>query len=201
MNDPYETLGVARDASIDDIKKAFRKLSHQHHPDKGGDAQKFQEINAAYQILSNPDKRAQYDRFGAAGGPGSSGGPGMGGFDFSGFGGQAGGFGFSNGGGLGDIFEDIFGAAFAHIQAEVQISPAQAVLGDDLKLTVNRETIDFTIPPGTQNGQVFTFRGKGKEHRRGRGDLQLVVKIVMPNSRRMNRRERELWEELKRQSR
>lgn len=201
MNDPYETLGVARDASTDDIKKAFRKLSHQHHPDKGGDAQKFQEINAAYQILSNPDKRAQYDRFGAAGGPGGPGGAGMGGFDFSGFGGQAGGFGFSNGGGLGDIFEDIFGAAFAHIQAEVQISPAQAVLGDDLKLTVNRETIDFKIPPGTQNGQVFTFRGKGKEHRRGRGDLQLVVKIVMPNSRRMNRRERELWEELKRQSR
>lgn len=201
MNDPYDVLGVKRDASIDEIKKAFRKLSHQHHPDKGGDAAKFQEINAAYQILSDPEKRARFDQFGAAGEAGGPGGPGgMGGFDFSGFGGRAGGFGFSNGGGLGDIFEDIFGAAFAHIQAEVQISPAQAVMGDSLKLTVNRETIDFTIPPGTQNGQVFTFRGKGKEHRRGRGDLQLVVKIVMPNSRRMSRRERELWEELKRQS-
>lgn len=199
MNDPYEVLGVKRDASTDDIKKAFRKLSHKHHPDKGGDSKQFQEINAAYQILSDSEKRAQFDRFGAAGGSNGFGAGRPGAGDFGGFG-QAGGFGFS-GGGLGDIFEDIFGAAFAHIQAEVQISPAQAVLGDTLQLTVNRETLEFVIPPGTQNGQVFTFRGKGKEHRRGRGDLQLVVKVVLPSGRRLSRRERELWEELKRHSR
>lgn len=199
MNDPYQVLGVSPDASTEDIKKAFRKLSHQHHPDKGGDAAKFQEINQAYQILSDPEKRARYDQFGAAGGP--NGGPG--GFNPNDFAGQSGGFGFGfggGGGGLGDIFEDFFGAAFAHIQAEVQISPAQSVMGDDLHLTVNNEPLTLSIPPGTQNGQVFTFRGKGKEHRRGRGDLQIVVKIVMPNSRRLSRRERELWEELKRLS-
>ena len=125
----------------------------------------------------------------------------MGGFDFNGFGGQSG-FGFNfGGGGVGDIFEDIFGAAFSHIQAEVQISPAQAVLGDEITLHVNNEAVKLVLPPGTQNGQVFTFRGKGKEHRRGRGDLQIVIKIVLPSGRRISRRERELWEELKRLAR
>ena len=62
--DYYDILGVGRDASEDDIKKAFRKLAHEHHPDKGGDATKFKELNEAYQVLGNKDRRAQYDRFG-----------------------------------------------------------------------------------------------------------------------------------------
>lgn len=194
MNDPYEVLGVPKDASIDDIKKAFRKLSHQHHPDKGGEAKKFQEINQAYQILSDPQKRAQFDQFGSAGGPGMGGNP---------FGGQSpfgngGGFDFNfGGGGLGDIFEDMFGAAFANVQAEVQISPVQAVLGDTIGLSIGKDKIELRLPPGTQNGQSFTFRGKGKEHRRGRGDLQIVVRIVIPSARRMSRKERQLWEQIK----
>jgi len=195
VNDPYEVLGVAKDASTDEVKKAFRKLSHQHHPDKGGDATKFQEINQAYQILSDPQKRAQYDQFGSAGSGG-------GGNPYGGqnpFGGNGGGFefNFGGGGGLGDIFEDMFGAAFSNVQAEVQISPAQAVMGDIISLTVGKDKIELKIPPGTQNGQSFNFRGKGKEHRRGRGDLQIVVRIVMPTARRMSRKERELWEQIK----
>lgn len=71
MNDPYETLGVPRDASPEDIKSAFRKLAAKHHPDKNpgddGAQARFKEINAAYQLLSDPQKRAMYDRFGAAG--------------------------------------------------------------------------------------------------------------------------------------
>jgi DnaJ homolog subfamily A member 2 len=60
----YETLGVEKDCSASDIKKAYRKLSRLHHPDKGGDEHKFKEINAAYEILSDPENRAKYDKYG-----------------------------------------------------------------------------------------------------------------------------------------
>lgn len=63
--DYYKILGVEKQSTTDDIKKAYRKLAHKYHPDKpGGDANKFKEINEAYQILSNPQKKAQYDKFG-----------------------------------------------------------------------------------------------------------------------------------------
>ena len=64
--DYYDVLGVPRSASDKDIKTAFRKLAAKHHPDKGGDSRKFQEINEAYQTLSNPEKRQMYDQFGTA---------------------------------------------------------------------------------------------------------------------------------------
>ena len=85
--DYYEVLGVSKTASADDVKKAFRKLAHEHHPDKGGDAQKFKDVNEAYQVLGDPQKRAQYDKFGSAAfEQGGMGGPGgFGGFDPSGF--------------------------------------------------------------------------------------------------------------------
>lgn len=190
MRDPYEVLGVPKDATADQIKKAFRKLSHQHHPDKGGESAKFKEINQAYQILSDPQKRAQFDRFGAAGpaGAGGPGGQGFGGFDFN----------FGGGGGFGDIFEDLFSSAFATVQAEVQISPAQAVLGAVIPLRFENEELKLEVPAGAQDGQAMVFRGKGRQTRRGRGDLQIVLRVVMP--RRLSRRERELWEELKRLS-
>jgi DnaJ-class molecular chaperone len=75
MTDHYETLGVERGASIDEIKKAYRKLAMKHHPDRGGDAEKFKAINQAHEILSSPDKRAHYDQFGTDD-PMQSGGPG-----------------------------------------------------------------------------------------------------------------------------
>lgn len=107
--DYYKILGINKSASDEEIKKAYRKLAHQHHPDKtGGDDKKFKEINEAYQILSNREKRAQYDRFGRvfSGQPGGgfdfSGGPGFGGFSFD-FGGE--GFDSSN---LGDFFDAFF---------------------------------------------------------------------------------------------
>jgi len=115
MKDYYEMLGVPKNASEEEIKKAFRKLAHQYHPDKqGGDEKKFKEINAAYQVLSDKQKRQQYDRFGTTfdqrgGGPQGEGFSWQGGnpfgSDFSGF--Q---FDFGNGfGDAGDIFETFFG--------------------------------------------------------------------------------------------
>lgn len=106
--DYYSILGVEKGASEEEIKKAYRKLAHQHHPDKqGGDEAKFKEINEAYQVLSDKQKRAQYDQFGSTFDGSGAGGAGFGGFDFSGF--SNGGFNFE--GDLGDIFGDIFGGA------------------------------------------------------------------------------------------
>jgi molecular chaperone DnaJ len=116
----YDILGVPKSASQDDIKKAYRKLAHQHHPDKGkGDEQKFKQVSEAYQVLSNAEKRSQYDQYGqtfdqaqrSGGGSGGFGGFGgaqgnpFGGFDFSQGFGQGNGVEFD----LGDIFGDIFG--------------------------------------------------------------------------------------------
>lgn len=103
--DHYKVLGVDRTASADDIKRAYRKLSKELHPDRNKDSpdaeRKFQEVNVAYETLSDPQKRRMYDRFGsAAGGGGGQGG--FGGFDFSGFSG-------ADASGFGDIFESFFG--------------------------------------------------------------------------------------------
>lgn len=113
--DFYETLGLAKGASKDEIKRAYRKLAHEHHPDKGsGEAEKFKEINQAYEILSDENKRAQYDKFGSASG-GQAGFGGFSGFEdisdfMKGFGNNASqgpysGMQFD----FGDIFSDVFG--------------------------------------------------------------------------------------------
>jgi molecular chaperone DnaJ len=86
MKDYYEVLGVSRDASPEEIKKAFYKLAHKYHPDKGGSAEKFKEINEAYQVLSNKEKRQQYDKFGRVfEGSGADFREGFSGFDWSNF--------------------------------------------------------------------------------------------------------------------
>ena len=111
--DYYEILGVPKTASEDEIKKAFRKLAIKYHPDKqGGDEAKFKEINEAYEVLKDKQKRQRYDQFGHAGVGGSSGG-GFSGNPFEGFGGFGGQnvhFDFGDGG-LGDIFSQFFGGA------------------------------------------------------------------------------------------
>jgi len=100
--DYYEILGVSEDASQEEIKKAYRKLAHEHHPDKGGDEEKFKKINKAYQVLSDEEKRSKYDRFGSA--PGGSG-QGFG--SAQGFG--AGSFDFDD---LEDLMKNMFGGGF-----------------------------------------------------------------------------------------
>jgi len=207
-NDYYNILGVAKTASQDEIKRAYRKLAHKYHPDKdNGDEAKFKEINEAYQVLSNEQKRAQYDRFGSAGfSAEQSGFPGGGfqGFDFGDiFGGNSqpssNGFSFSFGrGGLGDIFEDFFGEINTEVKTEIKIKLTQALLGDAIQLqTQTGEKIELKIPPHTQDGATFRLAGRGREHRGQRGDLLITVRVELP--RRLSWRQKRILEELKRE--
>jgi len=199
-SDYYDILGVSKSASSDEIKKAYRKKALEHHPDRGGDQAEFKKINEAYQILSDPQKRTQYDQFGKAGfsGNGSSSyGPSGSSQGFGGFGGFSEGFGFDfGGGGLGDIFGDFFSQALSTVQAQVEITPAQAVVGDEIAISVGGEKLEFDIPPGTQDGAQFRFKGKGRQMRNGqRGDLIIEIRIKIPN--RLNKEQKELWEKLR----
>ncbi|HTP57098.1 MAG TPA: DnaJ domain-containing protein [Candidatus Paceibacterota bacterium] len=119
-SDPYSVLGVSKGASTDDIKKAYRKLAHQYHPDKkGGNEAKFKEVNEAYQVLGDPEKKARYDQFGQYGQ--TNGGAHYQDFNFN----------FGGGGGFENIF-DMFTGGFGSTG-----SPRAAEKGEDLHLSVN----------------------------------------------------------------
>lgn len=163
MKDYYEILGVARNASREDIKKAFRKLAHKHHPDKGGSADKFKEINEAYQILSDDKKRAEYDRYGRV----FSDAGGQAGWDFSGFGD----FGFD----LGEIFEDFLGFGKARprvkrgrdISLELQINFEEAVFGTSRKVLLSKLSVCQTCKglgasPGSKTKTCSVCQGQGQ---------------------------------------
>lgn len=192
QRDYYDILGVTKSASPDEIKRAYRKLAQKYHPDKdGGDEKKFKEASEAYSVLSNPKQKEQYDQFGHAGvGDGSGGFSGFDGFDFSGAG-----FGFGGGSGLGDIFSQMFEQAMANVQAQVEISIAQAVLGDKFDVQAGGQKLTVEVPPGTQDGQGIVYRGKGNATRRGRGDLTLIFRVKIPT--RLSKEERELYQKLK----
>ena len=149
--DYYKILGVEKNASKEDIKKAFRKLAHEHHPDKGGNAEKFKEANEAYSVLSDDKKRSQYDTYGStsfngAGNAGSQGFNGQGGFgdfgfDFSGFNqGGSGNVDFD----LGDIFSDFFGGGRKapkrgrDISVDIEITFKESVFGVDKTITLTK---------------------------------------------------------------
>lgn len=144
--DYYEILGIKKDASADEIKKAFRKAAVKYHPDKeGGDEAKFKEANEAYEVLKDPTKRQRYDQFGHAGvGGGASGNPFEG---FQGFGGQGMHFDFGDMG-LGDIFGSFFGGGAQQrrqedmgrdVQTDVTLTFEEAIFGVEkqLQLTLN----------------------------------------------------------------
>jgi molecular chaperone DnaJ len=142
--DYYEILGVDKKASKDEIKKAFRTLAHKYHPDKKtGDDSKFKEINEAYSILSDDNKRAQYDQFGSAGpNSGFNNSQGFNGFDFSQFNqGGSNSFEFD----FGDIFGDMFGNNTRRqskrgrdISVDIELSFEEAVFGVERVILLNK---------------------------------------------------------------
>ena len=140
----YDILGVEKNASKDDIKKAFHKLAHKYHPDKkDGDEKKFKEVNEAYQTLSDDQKRAQYDQFGSAGPQFGGAGGGFGGFegfDFSQFS-QGGDFGFA----IGDMFGEMFGGGRRRgtprgndLQTHINLTFKEAIFGVEKELKVTK---------------------------------------------------------------
>lgn len=196
-NDLYETLGVKKNASDADIQKAYRKLARQYHPDRNpGDKAaeaKFKEISAAFEVLSDKEKRAQYDQFGEDGpGPGPGG---RGGFHFrqGGPGGAnvdprmaeqlfrqffGGGGGFPGFGGAED-----FGSQFGQRgrprtpeaqEAEISVPLETAAKGGELHLRIDGQTVSVKVPPGISDGQVLRLSGQGA----GGADLHLRVKIA-----------------------
>src|SRR3989344_8772907 len=181
--DYYNILGVSKSAGQEEIKKAFRKLAHQYHPDKGsGNADKFKEASEAYSVLSDDKKRAEYDTYGQtfAGGAGPSQGSGFDGFDFSGFGGQAGGFDFSQNGfefDLGDIFGDFFGGGGGRsrtkrgrdISIDIELPFAEAIFGTERKILLNKTSVCSDCKgsgarSGTEMFSCPACNGKGKVH-------------------------------------
>ena len=184
----YETLEINENAAADEIKKAYRKLARKYHPDVNKDPSaedKFKEINAAYEVLSNPEKKQQYDQHGDsmfggqnfhdfARGQGQNvdldeilrqmfGGGGGAGFGRSGF--SQGGFGG-------------FSEPDLDTNAQVTIAFDVAVLGGKQHITLNNDSFDVKIPEGIEDGQKIRAKGKGKAYQAQRGDLILKINVA-----------------------
>src|SRR3989338_6909661 len=187
MKDYYKILGINKNASEEEVKKAFRKLAHVHHPDKGGGNEaKFKEASEAYSVLSDKKKRAQYDAFGQAGpstGSGQAGfDPSSFGFDFSGFGNA----GFDTGD-LGDILSSIFGGRRVRrgrdIAVDIELSFQEAIFGAERKVVVNskfikQKEVSISVPPGIDDGQMIRLSGMGETLEGGLpGDLYVKVHV------------------------
>ena len=194
--DYYEVLGVEKNASDDEIKKAYRKLAIKYHPDKkSGDKsaeEKFKEVSEAYEVLSDKQKRSRYDQFGHAG-VGGNGNPfGAGGNPFEGgnfnFNGTNFNFDFS-GGGLDDILGNLFGFGGGRRRAsrgedyetQVTITFEEAIFGTSKKVTdpSSNKDIKIKIPAGIDDGMAIRLAGKGGEAPSGgvRGDLYVRIRV------------------------
>lgn len=195
----YDTLEISENASQEEIKKAYRKLARKYHPDINKDSgaeEKFKEINAAYEVLSDENKKAQYDRFGDAmfggqnfhdfsrsqgsganiddilssifgqGGFSAGNGSGFFGGGFSGFG-SGGDFGFSN-----------FNAPNLDVQENIQIPFENAALGGSYHYSGRSGSFDIKIPVGLKDNETIRLKGKGNSHNGRSGDLLLKVKVL-----------------------
>lgn len=200
----YDILGVKKSASADEIKKAFRRLARKHHPDAGGDEETFKEINEAYEVLSDPEKKKQYDTFGTVGNfaqqPGGwQGGTWPGGgrrtYTYTSTGGSGSGFDWS------DIFSNIrsgdgaFGSDWdfnvnrtqngRDLQTSIELTFDEAFKGTTKQVSVRipstgeTESIKVKVPAGAVDGGKLRFRQRGEYGSGGgrRGDLIIVTKI------------------------
>ena len=212
--DYYQTLGVDQSADEKQLKKAFRKLARKYHPDVAPDdaeaEQKFKAVNEAYAVLSDPEKRAKYDKYGkdwehaeafeqARQQRGGQAGGGYGGFGGGNpFGGQ---YTYTGGGGEGadfsDFFRDMFGGAGGgsggfggrsqafrgrDIEAELRVGMNDILEDNKQVLTVNGKQLRVTIPAGVEDGQTLRLRGQGSPGAGGgpAGDLYITFRVVTP---------------------
>lgn len=210
-DDYYATLGVGRKASAEEIQKAYRQLARKYHPDVNPDdakaKAKFQEVQNAFEVLNDPQKREMYDRYGSAyesvgpGGPGSAGARGGNPWANSGGGGQPYevnledlfGGGAGGAGGFSDIFKN-FGqrgkrqprraapTRGSNIEYELTVPFTSAVLGGEAQIAVQRpdghtETIQVKIPVGIEDGKKIRLRGQGNPSHDGGPDGDLMIKV------------------------
>jgi molecular chaperone DnaJ len=175
--DYYEVLGVGKSASADEIKKAYRQAAVKHHPDKeGGDEAKFKEINEAYDVLKDAQKRQRYDQFGHAGVGGASSGGYGGGNPFEGFQGQNVNFDFGEG--LGDIFGQFFGGGGRQrapergrdVEVSLQLTFEEAIFGIETNIDLDMDTEcshckGTTVEPGHDMKTCPTCKGAGQQTR------------------------------------
>ncbi|MDG2207752.1 MAG: J domain-containing protein [Pirellulales bacterium] len=209
--DYYSVLGVARDASTADIEKAYRDLARKYHPDMNPDdaesKTKFQQVQQAFDVLKDPEKREMFDRYGssfdaAGGGPGggnpfAGGHPGGGGFRFESGGPGGATFDFSEifgGGGGAGGFEEVFrnvgggGPAGAgpsrgrDVKHELTVPFTTSIMGGDAQLQVRRaggktERIEVKIPPGIESGKKIRLRGQGEQSPNGGASGDLLIQV------------------------
>jgi DnaJ-class molecular chaperone len=191
--DYYETLGVERGASGTEVKRAFRRLARELHPDVNAHdpeaEEKFKAAAEAYEVLSDPEQRATYDRFGHEG---------------LRSGGFPGGTGFAS---VEDIFQAVFGGAFGFevrrgpvrgqdLVHSIEISALQAMLGTSVTIPSHEGEREIELPPGIQHGMQLALRGHGLPGSNGGppGDLRIVVHVVVPTD--LSEEQRELAEKL-----
>ena len=228
FKDYYKILGVEKKASQDEIKKAYRKLALKYHPDTNQTTEaeaKFKDIQEAYEVLKDHDKRAKYDRLGSNWNKHRRSGGSSQDFDWSQWfnqqnkgrssrGGRTVNDFFNQGGGISDFFEKIFGSTYGQqdggggfgsqfrqqqpvkgsdVETSVEISLEEAYSGTNRVLTINnKEKLDIKFKPGIEHEQVLKLSSKGKAGKYGGPNGDLLVKVLIPEAKGIERKGNDL---------
>lgn len=218
--DYYKTLGVAKNASAEDIKKAYRKLARKYHPDVNPNDKeankKFQQINEANEVLSDAEKRKKYDQYGenwkhadqyeqARQQQQQQGRSGFGGRGFGDFGGGE--YTYSSGdeGGFSDFFESLFGGSGGRrsqakyrgqdYNAELNLALTDAYTTHKQTLTINGKNVRITIPAGVENGQQIKLKGYGSPGANNGPNGDLIITFVIQNDTNVKREGNNLYKD------